>query len=452
MVTAIILFTFVTYRAAGRWLAGPFAGERSRRSPVRARIRGRLPDGVDGRDPRMSRQWHVYRVLRDTTPQWYTTPLGALSMMVRNRDRMIFLTLMAFIFWIGFKLGKPCSKRCSSGRLQAAAESRAASSDPEQRCGATRRACRHPGLPSSRRRRGSNSAGSTGCSSRPLPSSSAFFRLLGGSRSARRAAGVGGGERGRSLRGYGRVARRRGRPLPAVPRAPGEEESGAAAAGRRARTPATFSPSVGCFRCHAIAGKGETPPRPDAGRLDGRRPRGRSEGQGLPVGEAEGGIDVRRQGAEVRADHGRGSTLVSQQQLQDLVAYLTLRVTAEEVRMASRETRAGAPRAPPYLSAPTASAALTATLGVPPFLLADNVWWLALASAPSPSRRASSSGRRCARAGAARRRPRHARLRNHRRRPLRSRVGGSPARPASRTRHGDSNLLLRLWPLLILLS
>ena len=54
--------------------------------------------------------------------------------------------------------------------------------------------------------------------------------------------------------------------------------------------------------------------------------------------------------------------------------------------MASRETRAGAPaspEAPSYLLALTASAALTATLGVPPFLLADNVWWLALASAPS---------------------------------------------------------------------
>ena len=63
--------------------------------------------GLMGAIRELSRQdWHVYRVLRDTTPQWYTTPLGRTSIMV-GIVTMIFLTLMAFIFWIGFKLGKP---------------------------------------------------------------------------------------------------------------------------------------------------------------------------------------------------------------------------------------------------------------------------------------------------------------------------------------------------------
>lgn len=55
--------------------------------------------------------------------------------------------------------------------------------------------------------------------------------------------------------------------------------------------------------------------------------------------------------------------------------------------MASRRTeaaaRAAAPGAGTLLSALAVSAAGTGALGVPPLLLADNVWWLGLASAPS---------------------------------------------------------------------
>ena len=41
------------------------------------------------------------------------------------------------------------------------------------------------------------------------------------------------------------------------------------------------------------------------------------------------------------------------------------------------------PGTPAFLLALAASAACTVALGAPPLLLADNVWWLALASAPS---------------------------------------------------------------------
>lgn len=41
------------------------------------------------------------------------------------------------------------------------------------------------------------------------------------------------------------------------------------------------------------------------------------------------------------------------------------------------------PRTPAFLLALAVGAAGTVALGAPPLLLADNVWWLALASAPS---------------------------------------------------------------------
>ncbi|MEE9324061.1 MAG: cytochrome ubiquinol oxidase subunit I [Dehalococcoidia bacterium] len=110
-VTAIIMFTFLTYMVY-------------RRAMAQGKIRwGEIPPqaqyalvfipavavylmGLMGAIRELARQdWHVYTVLRDTTPYWYTPPLAHTSVMV-GIVTLIFFTLMAFIFWIGFKLGK----------------------------------------------------------------------------------------------------------------------------------------------------------------------------------------------------------------------------------------------------------------------------------------------------------------------------------------------------------
>ena len=110
-VTAIILFTFVTYmvyrramaRGTVRW--GEIAPQAQYALVFVPAVVVYLM-GLMGAIRELSRQdWHVYRVLRDTTPHWYTTPLGQTSIMV-GIITMIFFSLMAFIFLVGFKFGK----------------------------------------------------------------------------------------------------------------------------------------------------------------------------------------------------------------------------------------------------------------------------------------------------------------------------------------------------------
>jgi hypothetical protein len=47
----------------------------------------------------------VYLQVRDTTPYWFTPTLGHTSVMA-GLSTLIFFVFMAFIFWIGFKLGR----------------------------------------------------------------------------------------------------------------------------------------------------------------------------------------------------------------------------------------------------------------------------------------------------------------------------------------------------------
>jgi cytochrome bd-type quinol oxidase subunit 1 len=47
--------------------------------------------------------WHVFNVLKDTTPQAFTSPLAQMSLMV-GIVTLLFFAFMAFIFWIGFVL------------------------------------------------------------------------------------------------------------------------------------------------------------------------------------------------------------------------------------------------------------------------------------------------------------------------------------------------------------
>ena len=109
-VTAIILVTFLTYMVY-------------RRAVAQGTIRwGEIPPqaqyalvfipavavylmGLMGAIRELARQdWHVYTVVRDTTPYWYTPTLGHTSIMV-GTVTLVFFALLGFIFWIGFKVG-----------------------------------------------------------------------------------------------------------------------------------------------------------------------------------------------------------------------------------------------------------------------------------------------------------------------------------------------------------
>ncbi len=110
-VTAIIIFTFVTYVVYRRALAqgtirwGEIAPQAQYALVFVPAVAVYLM-GLMGAIRELSRQdWHVYGVLRDTTPYWYTAPLDHTSIMV-GIVTLIFFTLLAFIFWVGFKLGK----------------------------------------------------------------------------------------------------------------------------------------------------------------------------------------------------------------------------------------------------------------------------------------------------------------------------------------------------------
>ena len=110
-VTAIIMFTFLTYMIYRRAIAlgtmrwGEIAPQ-AQYALVFIPAVAVYTMGLMGAIRELARQdWHVYTVLRDTTPYWYTTPLAHTSIMV-GIVTLVFFALMAFIFWIGFKLGK----------------------------------------------------------------------------------------------------------------------------------------------------------------------------------------------------------------------------------------------------------------------------------------------------------------------------------------------------------
>ncbi|MBI3979384.1 MAG: cytochrome ubiquinol oxidase subunit I [Chloroflexi bacterium] len=110
-VTAIIMFTFLTYMIYRRAMAlgtmrwGEIAPQ-AQYALVFIPAVAVYTMGLMGAIRELARQdWHVYNVLRDTTPYWYTTPLAYTSVMV-GVVTLLFFILMSFIFWIGFKLGK----------------------------------------------------------------------------------------------------------------------------------------------------------------------------------------------------------------------------------------------------------------------------------------------------------------------------------------------------------
>ncbi len=110
-VTAIIMFTFLTYMVYRRAMSqgtmrwGEIAPQAQYALVFIPTVAVYLM-GLMGAIRELARQdWHVYTVLRDTTPYWYTTPLAHTSIMV-GVATLVFFVLMAFMFWIGFKLGK----------------------------------------------------------------------------------------------------------------------------------------------------------------------------------------------------------------------------------------------------------------------------------------------------------------------------------------------------------
>lgn len=110
-VTAIIVFTFLTYmvyrRVIGRGvIAWGAIAPQAQYALVFVSAVTVYTMGLMGAVRELARQdWHVYGVLRDTTPYWYTTPLAQTSLMV-GIVALMFFALMAFIFWVGFGLGR----------------------------------------------------------------------------------------------------------------------------------------------------------------------------------------------------------------------------------------------------------------------------------------------------------------------------------------------------------
>ncbi|MFQ5860213.1 MAG: cytochrome ubiquinol oxidase subunit I [Dehalococcoidia bacterium] len=110
-VTAIILFTFLTYmlyrraisQGTMRWGEIPTQAQYALVFVPAVAV---YLMGLMGAIRELARQdWHVYTVLRDTTPYWYTPTLAHTSVMV-GIVTLVFFSFMAFTFWIGFKLGK----------------------------------------------------------------------------------------------------------------------------------------------------------------------------------------------------------------------------------------------------------------------------------------------------------------------------------------------------------
>ncbi|MCH7740907.1 MAG: hypothetical protein IIC93_12285, partial [Chloroflexi bacterium] len=110
-VTAIILFTFLTYmvyRKAMRlgtmqWGKIP---PQSQYALIFLPVVAVFLMGLMGAIRELARQdWHVYLVLRDTTPYWFTTPLAHTSLMV-GMVALVFFALMSFIFYLSFWLDR----------------------------------------------------------------------------------------------------------------------------------------------------------------------------------------------------------------------------------------------------------------------------------------------------------------------------------------------------------
>lgn len=110
-VTAMLIFTFLTYmvywRAIGtgkiRWGEIP---PQSQYALILVPAAIVYLMGLMGAVRELTRQdWHVYMLMRDVTPYWYTTPLSYTSMMTAVVT-IIFFIFLAFIFWVGFLLGR----------------------------------------------------------------------------------------------------------------------------------------------------------------------------------------------------------------------------------------------------------------------------------------------------------------------------------------------------------
>ena len=111
-VTAIIIMTFVTYllyrraRATGKILWGCI-------DPMAQYVLVFIPAvavylmGLMGAIRELTRMdYHIYGAVKDVTPYWYTATLGHSSIMVAIIT-VLFFGLLAFIFWVGFVIGKP---------------------------------------------------------------------------------------------------------------------------------------------------------------------------------------------------------------------------------------------------------------------------------------------------------------------------------------------------------
>lgn len=108
-VTAIIIATFITYllyrraRATGNIPWG-------RIHPASQYVLVFIPVvsvylmGLMGAIREMARQdYHIYGLVKDVTPYWYTPTLGYTSIVVAVTT-LLFFSFMLFLFWLGFKL------------------------------------------------------------------------------------------------------------------------------------------------------------------------------------------------------------------------------------------------------------------------------------------------------------------------------------------------------------
>jgi hypothetical protein len=110
-VTAIIIMTFVTYLLYRRARAtGGIAWGRI--DPMGQYVLIFIPAvavylmGLMGAIRSFTRMdYHVYRAVKDATPYWYTTTLGHSSVVVAIAT-VLFFVLLAFVFWVGFAVGK----------------------------------------------------------------------------------------------------------------------------------------------------------------------------------------------------------------------------------------------------------------------------------------------------------------------------------------------------------
>lgn len=109
-VTLIIIFTFMTYMVYRRALSrgviqwGEIAPQ-AQYALVFIPTVAVFIMGLMGAVREFARQdWHVFNVLKDTTPYAYTSTLTEMSIMV-GAVTLLFFALMGFIFWVGFKLG-----------------------------------------------------------------------------------------------------------------------------------------------------------------------------------------------------------------------------------------------------------------------------------------------------------------------------------------------------------